>query len=177
MARLKSSLKMHPRSRLQGFFLAASAWQNSGEFLTDSHPTFSHKHLAKMVEFANLPTQSDEESLFRVPESSSSELGTPNGILKRKSESDGQSSKKKKKKSKSDRGSKINGIPHSKRRHSVSKPARDPRDEASPIRPSRELAGTRSPSPVIDFDGLSRPSKYRYPTAEPFLISGRSRDP
>ena len=44
-----------------------------------------------------------------------------------------------------------------KRRHSLSKAARDPRDEASPV----ELdPGTRSPSPVIDFDGLSRPSRY-----------------
>jgi len=43
-----------------------------------------------------------------------------------------------------------------KRRHSFSKAARDPRDEASPV----ELdPGSRSPSPVIDFDGLSRPSR------------------
>ncbi|KAH8908562.1 putative GTP cyclohydrolase I [Coniochaeta sp. PMI_546] len=53
-----------------------------------------------------------------------------------------------------------------KRRHSVSKPARDLRDE--PERKSKkkrktaaipEGPETRSPSPVIDFDGLSRPSK------------------
>ncbi|OIW30125.1 GTP cyclohydrolase I [Coniochaeta ligniaria NRRL 30616] len=53
-----------------------------------------------------------------------------------------------------------------KRRHSVSKPARDLRDE--PERKSKkkrktaaigEETETRSPSPVIDFDGLSRPSK------------------
>lgn len=43
-----------------------------------------------------------------------------------------------------------------KRRHSLSKAARDPRDEASPVEPD---VGTRSPSPVIDFDGLSRPGK------------------
>jgi GTP cyclohydrolase IA len=129
-----------------------------------------------MVEFADLPAKTDvneEEKLLREPHSDSSERGTPNGTLKRKSESDGQSSKKKKKKSKAEGGAKLNGISHSKRRHSVSKPARDPRDEASPIRPSQELAGTRSPSPVIDFDGLSRPSKYRYPTTEYCLISGR----
>jgi GTP cyclohydrolase I len=46
--------------------------------------------------------------------------------------------------------------PSKKRRHSLSKAARDPRDEASPVEPD---VGTRSPSPVIDFDGLSRPSK------------------
>jgi len=53
-----------------------------------------------------------------------------------------------------------------KRRQSVSKPARDLRDE--PEKKSKkkrktaaipEGAETRSPSPVIDFDGLSRPSK------------------
>jgi GTP cyclohydrolase I len=121
-----------------------------------------------MVEFANLPEKvKDEEGrINRAPESSSSEQdSTLNGALKRKSESESQSSKKKKK-SKSERGSKINGISYSKRRHSVSKPARDPRDEASPPRPSQELAGTRSPSPVIDFDGLSRPSKYQCFTGE-----------
>ncbi|PMD21760.1 GTP cyclohydrolase I [Hyaloscypha hepaticicola] len=114
-----------------------------------------------MVEFANLPAKvrGKEEEIDQVSASSSSELGTPSGTLKRKSESDGQSSKKKKKKPKSERGAKFNGMSHSKRRHSVSKPARDPRDEASPLRPSQEPAGTRSPSPVIDFDGLSRPSR------------------
>jgi GTP cyclohydrolase I len=45
--------------------------------------------------------------------------------------------------------------PIKKRRHSISKAARDPRDEASPLEPE---PGTRSPSPVIDFDGLSKPS-------------------
>ena len=59
-----------------------------------------------------------------------------------------------------------------KRRHSMSKAARDPRDEpeskaASPSRTGdadaveKEAASavaTRSPSPFIDFDGLSRPS-------------------
>ena len=60
--------------------------------------------------------------------------------------------KHKEKKSKQDGRRKVK-----KRRHSLSKAARDPRDEASPV----ELdPGTRSPSPVIDFDGLSRPSRY-----------------
>lgn len=48
-------------------------------------------------------------------------------------------------------------LPMKKCRHSLSKAARDPRDEASPVEPD---VGTRSPSPVIDFDGLSRPSKF-----------------
>ncbi|OAA55502.1 GTP cyclohydrolase I [Niveomyces insectorum RCEF 264] len=50
----------------------------------------------------------------------------------------------------------------SKRRPSISKAARDPRDEpeSSPTRSPSPIKSpaTRSPSPVIDFDGLSRPS-------------------
>lgn len=52
-----------------------------------------------------------------------------------------------------------------KRRHSMSKAARDPRDEpessAKTTRtpsPDKSVVQTRSPSPFIDFDGLSRPS-------------------
>jgi GTP cyclohydrolase IA len=46
------------------------------------------------------------------------------------------------------------------RRHSMSKAARDPRDEPEVGRKRSKVDGkeTRSPSPVIDFDGLSRPS-------------------
>jgi GTP cyclohydrolase I len=44
-----------------------------------------------------------------------------------------------------------------RRRYSISKAARDPRDEASATEPE---PGAQSPSPVIDFDGLSRPSKF-----------------
>ena len=76
---------------------------------------------------------------------------TPNGILKRKSE-EGEGSKKRKKK----KALKANGQSHSRRRPSISKPARDSRDDPTPPTPATE---TRSPSPVIDFDGLSRPSK------------------
>jgi GTP cyclohydrolase I len=110
----------------------------------------------KMVQFANPPAKAESDS-------SEEEIGsphaggqnTPNGIgnLKRKSE-EGEGSKKRKRK----RASKANGELHSRRRHSVSKPARDPRDDPSPSRPAPETPGTRSPSPVIDFDGLSRPS-------------------
>ncbi|KAI0443603.1 GTP cyclohydrolase I [Xylaria telfairii] len=49
----------------------------------------------------------------------------------------------------------------SKRRNSLHKAARDPRDEPERKRKKKskaEGAGTRSPSPLIDFDGLSRPS-------------------
>ncbi len=44
-----------------------------------------------------------------------------------------------------------------KRRNSLSKAPRDPRDGVNS--PIEEDIGTRSPSPVIDFDGLSKPSK------------------
>jgi hypothetical protein len=139
----------------------------SGEIFEETQtPTFAHKVTPKMVQFTSLPgkeIEEEDENNLRPLGSDSSEHGIPNGTLKRKSESDGQSSKKKKKKAKSERGAKVNGIPHSKRRHSVSKPARDPRDEASPLRPPQELGWIRSPSPVIDFDGLSRPSKYGCP--------------
>ncbi|KAE8446516.1 GTP cyclohydrolase 1 [Mollisiaceae sp. DMI_Dod_QoI] len=116
-----------------------------------------------MVQFANLPSKDQEDydaKAVKMPNSDSSEPETPNGSLKRKSEVDGIDSKKRKKKSKSDKRPKLNGSKsHSKRRLSVSKPARDPRDEASPARPELETPDTRSPSPVIDFDGLSRPSR------------------
>jgi GTP cyclohydrolase I len=68
-----------------------------------------------------------------------------------------------------------NGSPSTKRRHSISKPARDLRDQPekkkSKKKKKNKTAGsavaddaateieTRSPSPVIDFDGLSRPSR------------------
>jgi GTP cyclohydrolase I len=65
---------------------------------------------------------------------------------------DEESRKKRKRDRKKSRGRSL------KRRHySIGKAARDPRDEASPHEPE---PGSRSPSPVIDFDGLSRPSKY-----------------
>lgn len=134
-----------------------------GKFQRLTIPQYNRRR-STMVQFANPATsmKDDDSDILNPPlGSSSDEERTPNGTLKRKSESDGQSSKKKKKRSKSQRELKVNGTLHSKRRHSVSKPARDPRDEASPLRP-QELAGTRSPSPVIDFDGLSRPSKFPF---------------
>jgi len=50
----------------------------------------------------------------------------------------------------------------SKRRHGMSQAARDPRDEPalSTRAPKSDGKETRSPSPVIDFDGLSRPSMF-----------------
>ena len=121
-----------------------------------------------MVQFENPPPKGgdlDVDGIDRDEDSSSSGQNTPNGTLKRKSEGEGHANKKRKKKSKLEKSLKMNGIhSHSKRRYSVSKPARDPRDEAaSPPRSAKDDAGTRSPSPVIDFDGLSRPSTSRDP--------------
>jgi GTP cyclohydrolase I len=116
-----------------------------------------------MVQFENLPPQGkeiDDEEVERDTNSISSGQNTPNGTLKKSEVGEGQGSKKRKRKPKPERGLKINGThPHSKRRHSVSKPARDPRDEAPPQRLVKDDARTRSPSRVIDFDGLSCPSR------------------
>ncbi|KAK1671327.1 GTP cyclohydrolase 1 [Colletotrichum godetiae] len=76
-----------------------------------------------------------------------------------------QSSKRSSRKRKGDDDAKVNGN-HSKkqRRPSLSQPARDPRDTTASkskkksSKPKSEGVVTRSPSPVIDFDGLSRPS-------------------
>ncbi|KAI0834672.1 GTP cyclohydrolase I [Hypoxylon sp. FL0890] len=75
---------------------------------------------------------------------------------------DKRASKKKRRRRAKDGGiSEINGHASSlKRRHSISKAARDPRDEPQRKKKKSKPEGTetRSPSPVIDFDGLSRPS-------------------
>ncbi|PVH79639.1 GTP cyclohydrolase I [Cadophora sp. DSE1049] len=113
-----------------------------------------------MVQFANLPSKnkdSDSENAVKMTSSNSSDQDMPNGSVSKGAGTEEGHTKKRKRKQKSEKGVKVNGS-HAKRRHSVSKPARDPRDEASPVRPQKEIAGTRSPSPVIDFDGLSRPS-------------------
>jgi GTP cyclohydrolase I len=106
-----------------------------------------------MVEFANPPSKVKSDSGDDISSPGGSEYKTPNAT-KRRSD-DGESSSRKRKRK---RALKANGETHSRRRHSVSKPARDPRDDPSPTRPTPEIAGTRSPSPVIDFDGLSHPS-------------------
>ncbi|EFQ34877.1 GTP cyclohydrolase I [Colletotrichum graminicola] len=77
-----------------------------------------------------------------------------------------QSSKRDSKKRKGgDDDAKVNGhVSKKMRRASLSQPARDPRDTTT-AKPSKKKSKnksegtvTRSPSPVIDFDGLSRPS-------------------
>lgn len=54
---------------------------------------------------------------------------------------------------------KSDGFQRKKRKHSFVKPARDPRDEPSPENVEPGSTAVRSPSPFIDFDGLSRPSR------------------
>ena len=126
-----------------------------------------------MVQFANPPSTGRGDQSSDDKESvTSGQL--PFGILKRKSE-DGEGSKKRKRK----RSAKANGHHDSRRRMSVSKPARDPRDDPSPPRPTQEAPSTRSPSPVIDFDGLSRPSRLTrsFSESQLLIVSTRQRDP
>ncbi|KAJ2969400.1 hypothetical protein NUW58_g9997 [Xylaria curta] len=119
-----------------------------------------------MVQFA-----SDNGS----PESSNSSTSTGlsdlddsvNGSLKpttSSSKDDKKARKKRKRRRTKDGGiSEADAQPSSsKRRNSLSKAARDPRDEPERKRKKKNKAEgteTRSPSPVIDFDGLSRPSR------------------
>lgn len=106
-----------------------------------------------MIKFADSPSDTKNRNGESTDDSrAASEDGT--NSKRRQAVNGGEEGHKKKRKHK-DRKSK-DGRALKKRRHSLSKAARDPRDEASPI----ELeSGTRSPSPVIDFDGLSRPSE------------------
>jgi GTP cyclohydrolase IA len=101
----------------------------------------------KMVEFAKMPSKDKDGQTPDERHTLGTGTSTPNGPLKRRTGDAEGSRKRRKKKS---------------RRLSVSKPARDPRDDPSPQRLAEEAPDTRSPSPVIDFDGLSRPSKYYY---------------
>ncbi|KAL7625252.1 GTP cyclohydrolase 1 [Parahypoxylon ruwenzoriense] len=124
-----------------------------------------------MMQFAR-PKRDDPESA--VPDASSSSFtgvsdvdDSVNGSEKRRGQSrdDKKANKKKKRRRAKDGGiSEINGHTRSsKRKDSLSKAARDPRDEPPRKKKKREDKAedteTRSPSPVIDFDGLSRPSR------------------
>ena len=110
-----------------------------------------------MVKFADTdlkkPEEMGQEDAVTLPRRSSDDnelMGLNSQAADSTAQKDGEGKKRKRKKD-----NKVNGHSSSRRRLSVSKPARDPRDEASPPRLFTE---TRSPSPVIDFDGLSRPS-------------------
>jgi GTP cyclohydrolase I len=124
-----------------------------------------------MVHFAEIRT-SDKGSALDTSNSSTTGLSdiddSVNGSVKRRTDSDGDEkkvNKKRKRRRTKDGGiSEVDrGLGSSKRRNSLSKAARDPRDEPEKKRKKKAKAEgteTRSPSPVIDFDGLSRPSPY-----------------
>ncbi|TGJ81248.1 hypothetical protein E0Z10_g7518 [Xylaria hypoxylon] len=125
-----------------------------------------------MVQFAETKT-SDPDS---VSEPSSSSVTGPSDVDDSVNDSvkqtgngvkDARKAAKKRKRRRAKDGGISEGNPRSsssKRRNSLSKAARDPRDEPERKRkkkakPEAEDTVTRSPSPVIDFDGLSRPSR------------------
>jgi hypothetical protein len=115
-----------------------------------------------MVQFKDQSSEDESKNEdMNSQKSASPETAPSSGKSKRKSDDEGHGdgSSKRKRKSKSDKNSqrKANGSAP-KRRHSMSKPARDARDDPSPTRPNLDVDAVRSPSPVIDFDGLSRPS-------------------
>ncbi|OTB00216.1 hypothetical protein M426DRAFT_324460 [Hypoxylon sp. CI-4A] len=139
-----------------------------------------------MVQFAN-PRQDDRESAATIRSSSRSttdvsdvddSVGGTENAVQDESRSEKNASKKKKRRRAKDGGiSEINGRNgSSSRKNSISKAARDPRDEPPKKKEKKEKrkkarieveeeseseveeTETRSPSPVIDFDGLSRPS-------------------
>lgn len=118
-----------------------------------------------MVQFTSTPsrgTEDEKAAVNGVSSATTSGQNTPNGTTKRKPADSGVDGDKKR--IRRSRNTKVNGQTNgqsiSRRRLSVSsKPARDPRDEASPQRQDTGINGTRSSDPFIDFDGLSRPSK------------------
>ncbi|KAI2641489.1 GTP cyclohydrolase I [Hypomontagnella submonticulosa] len=127
-----------------------------------------------MVQFAD-SKRGDRESIA-IDALSGSTTGVSdvddsvNGSGKQDRDENKKASKKKRRRAKDGGISEINGHSKSlKRRNSISKAARDPRDEPSRKKNKKskiqeeeeevQSAETRSPSPVIDFDGLSRPSR------------------
>ncbi|KAH8805744.1 GTP cyclohydrolase [Xylogone sp. PMI_703] len=107
-----------------------------------------------MAELSNIPQEGTADGKSPITGGSPLQSGqtTPNGT-------DATRRKRARQRANKKLNSNPNGIPnhHGRRRRSIlSKAARDPRDEASPLRP---LTETRSPTPVVDFDGLSKPSR------------------
>lgn len=117
-----------------------------------------------MVKFAENPVQDKERN--SAPETpvegsgTSTSDGGQNGKDKAGLRKEDDTQKKRRRRNKPKNAA--DGRPMKKtRRNSLSKAPRDPRDAASPI--ISPAPDTRSQSPVIDFDGLSRPSKaYHY---------------
>ncbi|CAD6500640.1 BgTH12-06349 [Blumeria graminis f. sp. triticale] len=82
-------------------------------------------------------------------------IDTQHGKAESERDTKRQQQQKKKRKNRSE--TKTNGLTVKKRRHSLSKPARDPRDQPSPGISEPESIESKSSSAVVDFDGLSRP--------------------
>lgn len=119
-----------------------------------------------MVKF-DVAEPEDKKSIAGSSSASSADGGSVNGERKRRKR-DAKERNKKKHKSEHDGSVEIinGGHPRTERRESLSKAARDPRDIPEPKKKhkkhhkeGKDGKVTRSPSPVIDFDGLSRPSR------------------
>lgn len=112
--------------------------------------------MVKFLDEPSSPNSRSEDSMTgseqEKPVNGTSSNASNGGVRRGSGEGEGEGQKKKRKRR--ERKSK----PNKARRHSLSKAARDPRDNPSPTG-TQELAISRSPSPLIDFDGLSRPSK------------------
>lgn len=126
-----------------------------------------------MVNFGE-PSRRDHESALSITSGSSSLSDADDCVNDRQPQTtdrdERRAHKKKKRRRARDGGiTELNGggsegrSESRKRKHSLSKAARDPRDEPEGRKKKKSKSGateTRSPSPVIDFDGLSRPSLF-----------------
>jgi len=104
---------------------------------------------------AQSTTQTMDFTRSRKPENGKPEpIPAINGSKRKfSSDEDTEEASSKKKRKHKEKKNKLNG-----RRHSISKAARDPRDDPSLPKPPKPEENSRSSSPFIDFDGLSRPS-------------------
>ncbi|KAH8664503.1 hypothetical protein BX600DRAFT_381344 [Xylariales sp. PMI_506] len=119
-----------------------------------------------MVQFADSSKGAGQSALEPPSNSSSSGPSDIDDSVNGNAHRSDRSGKKKRKWRSKDGGAEEadRGKSLSKRRNSLHKAARDPRDEPEGKQPKKkpkavEGSATRSPSPVIDFDGLSRPSR------------------
>ncbi|RYP69294.1 hypothetical protein DL769_005315 [Monosporascus sp. CRB-8-3] len=120
-----------------------------------------------MVQF-NEPSRGDQDTAVELSSRSGTSLSdaddSVSGSQRQAADWDERRAHKHKKRRRVKDGgiSEVNGESKSKRKNSLSKAARDPRDEPERKKKRKAKAEgteTRSPSPVIDFDGLSRPSR------------------
>ena len=111
----------------------------------------------KMVTFTDNSEAEKDNHGSAAPADGASGISTPNSESKA-ADSTKKESKDKRRRRKGKAG--VDGEPRKKktRRNSLSKAPRDPRDGVDS--PVEQEVGTRSPSPVIDFDGLSKPSEH-----------------